>query len=147
VYLPRVGDVEPEVASESARDITRGTETILIVEDDTAVRALAVRTLRARGYTVLEARDGAEALRLVNERPGSLDLLITDVVLPSLTGPELARQLRQQQDRLRVLFMSGFPGVAVLGNGELAEGSAFLSKVFTPEVLAQKVRELLTPVS
>jgi NO-binding membrane sensor protein with MHYT domain len=147
VYLPRVGDVEPEVASESARDITRGTETILIVEDDTAVRALAVRTLRARGYTVLEARDGAEALRLVNERPGSLDLLITNVVLPSLTGPELARQLRQQQDRLRVLFMSGFPGVAVLGNGELAEGSAFLSKVFTPEVLAQKVRELLTPVS
>jgi two-component system cell cycle sensor histidine kinase/response regulator CckA len=85
-----------------------------------------------------------EAFRLLDEHSGPLDLLLTDVVLPGLGGPELAAQLRHRLPGLRVLFMSGFPGTAVLANGELAEGSAFLPKAFTPDALARKVREVLT---
>lgn len=143
VYLPRLVDAEPEIARTPAEKASPGTETILLVEDDDTVRALARRTLQARGYTVLAARDGAEALRLADEHPGSLDLLLTDVVLPSVTGPELAEQLRRRRPDIRILFMSGFPGTAVVTNGELAEASAFLLKAFTPDVLGRKVREVL----
>jgi NO-binding membrane sensor protein with MHYT domain/CheY-like chemotaxis protein len=143
VYLPRIVDVEPEIERPPAEAVISGTETILLVEDDDTVRALARRTLQARGYTVLAARDGAEAIRLADEHPGSLDLLLTDVVLPSVTGPELAEQLRRRRPNVRILFMSGFPGTAVVTNGELTGASAFLLKAFTPDVLGRKVREVL----
>ncbi len=144
VYLPRVPGAEPEDTRAAVPAVIGGTETILLVEDEDIVRTLARRTLETSGYTVLAARDGVEALRLVEAHSGPLDLLLTDVVLPNLTGPELAAQLRKRMPGLRVLFMSGFPGTAVLANGELTEGSVFLPKAFTPDALARKVREVLT---
>jgi NO-binding membrane sensor protein with MHYT domain/nitrogen-specific signal transduction histidine kinase/CheY-like chemotaxis protein len=144
VYLPRISDEVSEPAAVAVtEDDAPVSETILLVEDDATIRALAARTLQARGYTVLAAGDGAEALRMAGEHAGRLDLLLTDVVLPSLTGPELARQLRQRRPELRVLLMSGFPGTAVLANGDLTEASAFLPKAFTPDVLRRRVREVL----
>ncbi len=143
VYLPRADEAEPEDAASPRGQATQGTETILLVEDDDAVRELARRTLQARGYIVLAARDGAEALSLADQYVGALDLLVTDVVLPVLTGPELAEQLRQRRPGLRVLFMSGFPGSAVIANGSLAESAAFLTKAFTPDAFVRKVQEVL----
>jgi NO-binding membrane sensor protein with MHYT domain/nitrogen-specific signal transduction histidine kinase/CheY-like chemotaxis protein len=146
VYLPRAAEAEPEMATAMPGQAPAGTETILLVEDDEAVRELARRSLRARGYTVLSARDGAEALRMAEEHTGPLDLLLTDVVLPNLTGPELAERLRQRRGALRVLFMSGFPGSAVIANGTLTETAAFLPKAFTPDSLVRKVQEVLQSV-
>jgi two-component system, cell cycle sensor histidine kinase and response regulator CckA len=144
VYLPRADESEPEDAASPQEQATQGTETILLVEDDDAVRELARRTLQARGYIVLAARDGAEALSVADQHAGTLDLLVTDVVLPILTGPELAEQLLQRRPGLRVLFMSGFPGSAVIANGSLAESAAFLTKAFTPDAFVRKVQEVLT---
>jgi CheY-like chemotaxis protein len=144
VYLPQVGGVaeswEPGGAAAAARG---GTETVLLVEDEDAVRALVVRTLRERGYQVLAARDGREALDLADRHNGEIHLLLTDVVMPGMGGKELAEAAAIHRPDMRVLFMSGYTDDTIVRHG-LIEGSVLLlQKPFTPSTLAQKVREVL----
>jgi two-component system cell cycle sensor histidine kinase/response regulator CckA len=144
VYLPRVdAPIEP-LPIIAARSNPRGDETILLVEDEPAVRDLAARVLRSQGYTVLEAGDGTEALRLITQQPGThIDLLVTDVVMPQMGGGELAKRLSALRAGIKVLFTSGYTEDAMLHAGQLATGTHFLHKPFSPAVLAQKVRSIL----
>lgn len=144
IYLPRVVDGGEEAVIGVDDDAEYvGTETILFVEDDEAVRRLGHRVLTARGYQVLIARDGQEAMRIVQSHAQPIDLLLSDVVMPRMSGRELADSLRQRRPHARVLFLSGYTETAIEHRGVLATGSAFLQKPFTPKVLARRVRELL----
>jgi PAS domain S-box-containing protein len=144
VYLPRTAPLPPAAAPAASRPTaTRGSETILIVEDEAAVLALSRRALEKQGYTVLAAANPADALRLVERHGGAIHLLLTDVVMPGMSGRELAEQLAARRAGIRVLYMSGYPGDAIAQGGTLAPGSAFLSKPFAPDGLARKVRDVL----
>jgi two-component system cell cycle sensor histidine kinase/response regulator CckA len=144
VYLPR--KVEEPVAAEEApppRSRLEGTETVLLVEDDEQVRRVVVSTLRRQGYELLVAADGSEALRLMEEREGPVHLLLTDVVMPRMSGRDLAETLKNRRPGIRVLFMSGYTKDAVLRHG-VSDGSvAFVQKPVTPEALATRVRQAL----
>ena len=118
--------------------------TILIVEDEEDVRELTRDVLEMNGFTVLESMDPADAIRIAETHPGSIDLLITDVVMPRMSGPELARRLRATRPALRVLCMSGYPESAEHGAAGAAEWTAWLQKPFSPDGLIAKVRECLT---
>src|SRR5262249_55654231 len=144
IYLPRV-DTDAQVPERAARPATPagGTETILLVEDEDGVRELARDILRASGYTVLEARNGPEALLLAEQHQGGLDLLLTDVVMPRMSGRDLAERLAPLRPDLNVLYMSGYTDDAVIRHGVLGAGTAFLQKPFTPTALVQRVRETL----
>jgi len=145
VFLPRVSDPveEPEGANTPAT-VPGGTETLLLVEDEASVRELTARVLKERGYHVLDAANGPDALRLMaNRPPNDIQLLITDVVMPKMGGPDLAARLARSQDDLKVLFISGYTDKAIARDGVLVEGTPFLQKPFTPDALAGKVREVL----
>jgi NO-binding membrane sensor protein with MHYT domain/nitrogen-specific signal transduction histidine kinase len=148
VYLPRVAESVPAI-SESAAPVahTSGTETVLVVEDEEAVRQLAARTLFVRGYTPLVAHTGEEALKLSKQHPGPIHLLLTDVVLPRMSGSKLAESLLATRPDLRVLYMSGFTESAIVHHGVLQPGTDFIQKPFTPHALAVKLREILAGVS
>ncbi|HET8532965.1 MAG TPA: response regulator [Methylomirabilota bacterium] len=119
--------------------------TVLVVEDEEEVRSLTRDVLEMHGYAVLEALDSADALRLGETHPGRLDLLITDVVMPRMSGPELARRLRARRPELRVLCMSGYPEGAQRGvTADAGTWNAWLQKPFSPDGLIAKVRECLT---
>jgi two-component system cell cycle sensor histidine kinase/response regulator CckA len=118
--------------------------TILVVEDEEEVRALARDVLEMNGYRVLEALDVADAMRLAQTHAGPIDLLITDVVMPGASGPELARRLRTHRPGLRVLCMSGYPESEDRRIEGEAGWTAWLQKPFTPDVLMRKVRDCLT---
>jgi PAS domain S-box-containing protein len=120
-----------------------GSETILLVDDAEQLRPLLVRSLRECGYDVIEARNGTEALELARDHIGSIDLLVTDLVMPGLSGPALAEELTRMRPETRVLFMSGYSETAVSKRGRLRDGSTFLAKPFTPDVLAREVRSTL----
>jgi len=115
---------------------------VLVVEDERAIRDLAARALTRRGYLVLQARDGQEAVDLIAAHKGPLDILVSDVVMPRLGGPEVARALRVRWPALPVLLMSGYTADA-LRKGRDIPDSAFLPKPFTPDQLCLRVRELL----
>ncbi len=144
VYLP----AEREAASGGAAGAqpeghSRGAETILLVEDDPAVRSLAVLSLKHAGYDVLEAFAGAAALDIVDERQGRIDLLLTDVVMPGMSGRQLAEAVKERYPAMKVLFMSGYTDDSVVRDGILGAEINFLQKPFTPGSLARKVREVL----
>jgi CheY-like chemotaxis protein len=142
IYLPRAqGAAAP--AREEVRDQPRGTETILLVEDEPLVRAFAVQTLRKLGYTVLEAQQGDEALEIAGAFEGKIDLLLTDVVMPQMGGRVLADRLREMRPDLHILYTSGYTDNAIVHHGNLDVGVAFLQKPYTPVSLARKVREVL----
>ena len=117
-------------------------ETILLVEDDDAVRALARAVLRLQGYTVLEAHEGADALELAGMHNGTIHVLVTDVVMPNMSGRELAERLSAARPEMKLLFMSGYMDHAVMQD-DPAPDAAFLQKPFTPDVFARAVRALL----
>jgi signal transduction histidine kinase len=144
VYLPAI-DETAEVFSSGvfAPTAPRGTEVVLIAEDDDAVRTLAARILERHGYTVLQARHGREALDQARHHPGQIDLLITDVVMPELGGRRLAESLAAQRPELRVLYMSGYTAGEIDRRGELDGGVALLQKPFAAQPLLLKVREVL----
>jgi PAS domain S-box-containing protein len=144
VYLPRTDEtVHSGRSSHEFALLPRGTETILLVEDQDAVRIFARHVLLAGGYTVLEARDGEEAFRVAQQCQGPIHLLVTDVVMPRMSGPQLAKLLARDRPGLRVLFVSGYADEAIT-RGRLPEAdSAFLQKPFNPVRLARKVREVL----
>jgi PAS domain S-box-containing protein len=143
IYLPRV---PPEGASKSAAEkpaVPRGTETLLLVEDEPGVRALARHVLAGLGYTVLEAGHGEEAVHVWQRHAGPIHALITDVVMPGMGGRLLAEQLGQLRPGLKVLYLSGYADDAIFRHGVALEETALLQKPFTPDVLARKVREVL----
>ncbi|HSB54826.1 MAG TPA: ATP-binding protein, partial [Gemmatimonadales bacterium] len=144
VYLPQLGAARPAAGhDERAALAAGGSETILIVEDEDIVRSLASRGLRERGYNVLEARHGTEALRCLARDSGAVDLVISDVVMPEMGGRELSQQLAAIEPTLPVLFISGYTGEDVIQRGLLDPGAPFQQKPFAPEELARKVREML----
>jgi two-component system cell cycle sensor histidine kinase/response regulator CckA len=144
IYLPQVEGVaegsEPALPRSS---ILRGSETILLVEDEEMVRTLAREILEAHGYTVSEARDSTEALRICHMHSGSIHLLVTDVVMPGLSGRELAARLGPIHPETKVLYMSGYTDDAVVRHGVLNAGLAFLQKPFSGNAFLRKVREVL----
>jgi PAS domain S-box-containing protein len=144
IYLRRAGGAGAGAGSEEAREeAAGGSETILLVEDDDAVRELAREILESRGYKVLEARHGREAIQVAERHQGRIDLLVTDVVMPRMRGTDLAGELLSRRPEVKVLYMSGYTGDRI-GPGDLAgEASGFLQKPFTPDALSRKVRELL----
>ena len=143
IYLPRISDRAVVDATVSAPVAARGTETILLVEDVFAVREIVRRLLVDRGYTVLAAADATNALALAGAQPGPIHLLLTDVVLPGMSGRELAERLKPVRSELKVLFTSGYTDDAVVRRGVLDHSIAFVQKPFTPDVLARRVREVL----
>ncbi len=144
VYLPRVdADAEDAARGLDEAKADRGTETILVVEDQEKVRELAVHILRRRGYSVLEAGNAQEALAACEAHRNKIDLLLSDLVLPGTSGRELATKLAEGCRDLRVLFMSGYTEDGVLRQGILDVGLNFLQKPFTPEKLAKRVRDVL----
>ena len=147
IYFPRVEQEAPgTVAGVEVITPARGRETILLVEDEPAVRGLVHETLQLHGYTVLEARHGIEAL-LTNVRYGGpIHMLLTDVVMPQMSGPEVAEKILAMRPEIKVLYMSGYPDHPVFDQGHVNRQAGFLQKPFTPPALAQKVREVLDSV-
>jgi PAS domain S-box-containing protein len=144
VYLPRVTDAVPAPAEPVVPEPPgAGGETVLLVEDETGVRSLARRALQRFGYRVIEAGNGAEALMVARREPERIDLLLTDVVMPEMGGPELAQMLRRERPATRVLYTSGYPDTAGLQEEVREATVAYLPKPYTPEELAKKVREVL----
>ena len=143
IFLPRLDGEATVRAAAPIFPAPTGTETILVVEDEPVVLRLAVLGLRAQGYTVVEASGGNEALEIAGRIGNSLDLVVSDVVMPGISGPELVRRLAALVPGVRRLLVSGHAESAVLPDGLTDVGAAFLSKPFTPERLARKVREVL----
>jgi signal transduction histidine kinase len=144
IYLPRVMKDTTAVAPMPAVMLPmHGTETILLAEDEEMVRTWAAGVLRSKGYRVLTARNGKEALRTMEAHAGPLHLLVTDVVMPEMGGRELTERVTSLHPTIKVLYMSGYTDDAVIRHGVLNAGAAFLQKPFTPNMLASKVRELL----
>ncbi|HEX5735915.1 MAG TPA: response regulator [Blastocatellia bacterium] len=145
IYLPRVEGAEEAVLQrDDAEYLPRGRETILLVEDEQAVRDLSARILRELGYTVIEASNGEEALVISSERAnGEIHLLLTDVVMPQMSGKLLTDMVKAARPGIRVLFSSGYTDNALVHHGSLEPGTAFLQKPFSPGALARKVREVL----
>jgi len=144
VYLPRVISplTEARIGGQRA-EIGRGTETILVVEDAEALRALTKEFLTSCGYSTLEAANGDEAIRIARSYSGVIDLLLTDVVMPRMGGKYLAEQIAQIRPHTRLLYMSGYPNDGIVQAGILANGVTLLEKPFTREILSKRVRQVL----
>ena len=144
IYLPRVEEETSTVRRQLATaEVEGGSETVLLVEDDEMVRAFALRVLTDRGYQVLVSAHPEEALQICQNREESIDLLVTDLVMPGCTGIELAERIGQLVPGVKTLYISGYPGKGVLHNGQLEEHVDFLGKPFSASALARKVREIL----
>jgi CheY-like chemotaxis protein len=144
ICLPvHTAEAEPTVASPPPRPVHGGAETVLLVEDELLVRQLTHEILRRSGYQVLEASDGAEALRLLRDHPGRIDLLLTDVVMPGMSGYELVERARPLRPEMRILYVSGYSEEAITRQGQATENIELLAKPFTPGVLTAKIRQLL----
>jgi CheY-like chemotaxis protein len=144
IYLPAVADQAADAGLLPAGDaVLGGSETILVVEDLAEVRTFAAAALEAYGYRVIQAENAAEALLTCEREPGCIHLVLTDVVMPNLGGPELASRLRTLRPGIKVLLMSGYTDNAIAINGALEERFHFIEKPFSPEQLARKVRAVL----
>jgi PAS domain S-box-containing protein len=143
IYLPQVDEPLGELKEDVFREIPCGSETILIVEDEETVRKLTVRVLERQGYKLLEASDGNEALLLCEEFKDSIHLILTDVVMPGMSGRKLVDFLKEICPEIKALYMSGYTDNAIVHHGMLEEGIEFIQKPFTMEKLAGKVREVL----
>ena len=144
IYFPQVETgVETEETVRPAMTLPAGSGTILVVEDEVQVRELVQEVLQAEGYTVLTAADGDEGIHLCTAYDGPIDLLLTDVVMPSRSGPEMAQHILLMYPAIKVVYMSGYASDAMGDHGVLDPGTAFLQKPFTPDILIRKVRETL----
>jgi CheY-like chemotaxis protein len=144
IYLPRTKAKRTEVTVRIERPTAlRGSETVLVVEDEEMVRQLASHVLRRNGYAVLEAANAGEALLIGEKHEGSIDLLLSDVVMPRVSGADLARRLKTLRPTMKVLFMSGYTEEAMAQHGLLDLPFALLEKPFTPQALLTEVRETL----
>ncbi len=145
IYLPCVQDqvAKVDVTESELDDRFRGTETLLLVEDEEALRRATAEFLTLRGYTVLQARDGLQAMSVANDHSATIDLTVTDVVMPHVSGGQLARELAAVRPETRVLFVSGYAGQTVLDHKVVDVENNFLQKPFTLKQLAGKVRSVL----
>jgi PAS domain S-box-containing protein len=144
IYLPRVADpADSPRVDKHAQAAAGGSETVLLVEDEESVRELVRETLKTRGYKVIEASDGIAGMRVSEEYQGNIEILITDVVMPGMSGRELAKRVAAARPNIRVLYLSGYTEDAIIHEGALEPGTGFLQKPFTLQVLARKVREVL----
>ena len=143
VYLPTVDARADALPSAADPGLRRGTETVLLVEDEDQVRAVARSILHRYGYEVIEARDAADALLYCARHPGTIHLLLTDVVMPQMSGPELARRVIACRPSIKVLCMSGYTDDSMVRHGVLAAALAYIQKPITPDGLARRVREVL----
>lgn len=143
IYLPQLDLPAPTSLQTPELATHSGSETILLVEDEAMIRSMAHKALSRLGYTVLAAETGHEALNLAHERLDEIDLVVTDVVMPQMSGQQLAKKLQTIRPSLKVLYMSGYTENTIGQHGLADTGTAFLSKPFTPDMLAHKVREIL----
>jgi CheY-like chemotaxis protein len=145
IYLPIVGEkLDAVIKEEESDSLPRGNETVLLAEDDPLVRDLARRLLIQQGYTVLEASNGEEALRVAQENTREkIHLLLTDVVMPQMGGKELSEKLKRLRPDIRILYTSGYTDNAIVHHGTLEPGTCFLQKPFSHKTLSHKVREVL----
>jgi two-component system cell cycle sensor histidine kinase/response regulator CckA len=147
IYLPRIEAVEkPQVEQKAAPATLRGTETILVVEDQEQLRKMAVTVLRNHGYKVLEAADAKEALLNSEHHEGPIHLLLTDLVMPGMSGRDLAERLKPFRPHMEIIFMSGYSERALIDRQVLDAAGAYLAKPFSPQALAVKVRDVLGAV-
>ncbi len=149
IYLPMVtGKVESRRREQLSEENLSGTETILVAEDEEEVRQLVRKTLQEKGYTVIAAPHGEEAVQLFNSYNGKIDLILTDVVMPKMSGRELANRIRSAHPDMNILFMSGYTDNAIVNHGILDKETNFIQKPFTPKSLLNKIRTVLeNPVS
>jgi PAS domain S-box-containing protein len=143
IYLPRAQAPQRATPTTPHKNRVIGAETILLVEDDAEVRQVASRILRRNGYRVIEAGNGADALKAADNEAEPVDLIVTDIVMPEMGGTELAKRIREKQPDARILFTSGYTEDAVVRQSLLHEGESFIEKPFTPATLAKKAREML----
>ena len=144
VYFPMAKQEErSEPGQAPADDFLKGSETILVVEDDDLVRRTAIRILRDQDYTVLEARSGTEALEICERHSADIDLMITDMVMPKMSGGELTKLITDKYPGVKILFMSGYAKEGIAGQDMLDANPVFLQKPLIPNELARKVREVL----
>jgi CheY-like chemotaxis protein len=144
IYLPCVDSPAEEFRLRTAETLAPlGTETVLLVEDEEMVREMTREILQESGYQVLEAKHGQDALRVAEQHHGPIHLMLSDVVMPQMSGRELAEQLSPVRREMKVLYMSGYTDDAIVHHGVLDEGMAFIEKPFTPHALAHKLREVL----
>src|SRR3989440_4337107 len=145
--MPSAGPSEPPLPSPEPPALRGGHETVHLVDDAAPVRTLARRALEARGYTVLDAADGPSAIELSRRHSGVIDALVTDVVMPGMSGRELAERLAPTRPEMKVLYTSGYTDDAMVRQGVLSAGVAFLQQPVLPDTLARKVRDVLDGVS
>jgi CheY-like chemotaxis protein len=144
IYFPVTEEsLEGTVDAAPPDELLQGSETVLVVDDSESLRPVVKRILRQYGYTVVEAASGDDAKSVVADHPGPIQLLLTDIVMPGMSGPELARDLARSQPDLRVLFMSGYAGNAIVSERLRHPSAGFIEKPFSPETLAREVRRAL----
>lgn len=143
VFLPRRDETMAQPSEEAPAALKPGRETVLLVEDEPAFRELLQRVLESNGYSVLAAADGRAALALAAAHDGAIELLLTDMILPGMSGSTIAERLGKDRPGLKVLYISGYSQEAVASNGKISSGTAFLSKPFRLDALLHKVRDLL----
>ena len=144
IYLPMIAEEAKKFSlGEDILEMPRGTETVLVVEDEDGVRRLACRVLKQQGYTILEARTGRDAYLMCQKREKPVDLVITDVIMPNMGGVEFVEKLREIWTDFKVLFMSGYTANAIVHRGELDVHTPYLQKPFHPVAFAMEVRRVL----
>jgi len=144
VYLPLVsGTAQTEEVNKTGKIIYKPSETILLAEDEEIVRTLAARVLKDQGYKVLEANDPLQAIQIFNGYKGKVDLIVTDIIMPGMTGLGLVQRIQSTHPDIKILYISGYTDTAMLHQGVFESGTAFLQKPFTPQTLLKKVREVL----
>jgi CheY-like chemotaxis protein len=143
LYFPAIEQQADTAKSQDENGDVRGSETVLLVEDEDGVRGLALLVLQTLGYTVLAAMDGKDALRVVDRHRGPIDLLLTDVVMPGMDGRDVAEALQPRFPQMKVLFTSGYTDDAVVRHGILQAEVAFIQKPYSTQALAKKVRQVL----
>jgi CheY-like chemotaxis protein len=143
IFLPRVKEAVAAKSAAATAAPSRGSEVVLVVEDEDAVRSLICGILKRQGYTVLRAKNGGEALLVCEQHAGKISLMISDITMPGMNGVELARRFSTIRPEMKVLLMSGYAEGAILHQRVLPEDVPFLEKPFVPQDLARKVREIL----
>jgi two-component system cell cycle sensor histidine kinase/response regulator CckA len=144
IYLPRFSSVQPEEEVETFSTPPRGGETVLVVEDNAALLTVVRRTLESYEYRVLTATTASEAMQISQNAQQSIDVLVTDLVMPQMNGKALAQAVRAYQPGLRVLYMSGYPAAVLNERALIADGDPYIQKPFTPQMLAERIRQALS---
>jgi two-component system, cell cycle sensor histidine kinase and response regulator CckA len=142
IYFPSLDKSVPLPVSQPLAAAPKGEGTVLLVEDESALRVLVAESLKRLGYTILQAGNGLEALAVADHHAGKIDVVVTDIVMPRMGGPELAKKLREKRDGVAVIFVSGYTEMAALENLDIGTDAILLNKPFSTEALARKINEV-----